>query len=429
MKIAIAGYGVEGKVNYLYFREKGEITIVDEQLDIDDIPEGVDTILGNGCFSKLEDFDLVIRTASLAPNKIVTNGKVWSATNEFFAGCPARIIGVTGTKGKGTTCSLIAGMLRSAGKTVHLVGNIGIPALSVLPHITSNDIVVFELSSFQLWDIKKSPDVAVVLMVEPDHLNVHADFEDYVSAKANIARFQRATDSIIYHPTNENSAKIANLSLADIKKRYLTPEAAHIENNEIIINEQSICSVKDVALLGEYNLQNICAAISAAWIFTQNQAAVSQTVHDFKGLEHRLEYVGTKQGIKFYNDSFSSAPTATIAAITAFNDPVVLIVGGFDRGLDLTPLAEKICQTSVVKKVIIIGQVKEKLAKILNDLNYDRYEVTSETEMPSIVSEAVKAASSGDVILLSPGCASFDMYKNFVHRGLLFKQAIGALDE
>lgn len=429
MKIAIAGYGVEGKANYQFFRNHGDITIVDERTAIDDLPEGVPTILGEGSFARLQEFDVVLRTASLPPNKIVTNGTIWSATNEFFAKCPAQIIGVTGTKGKGTTCTLIANILRAAGRTVHLVGNIGVPALSVLPVIKPDDIVVFELSSFQLWDVSRSPHAAVVLMVEPDHLNVHASFEEYVAAKSNIVRFQQPDDIVIYHPANIYSSEIAALSFARTKMRYQTPEAAHIDGDNIVINEQIICSVKDVVLMGDYNLQNVCAAISASWIYTQDTSVIADAVSHFKGLEHRLEFVGTKQGVSYYNDSYSSAPTATIAAISAFSTPVILIVGGFDRGIDLTPLAHAIASAKHLKKVIIIGQVRERLALLLRQKQFNNFQIVEATDMATVVQAAVHHAVTGDAVVLSPGCASFDMFKDFTDRGNQFKQIIGALSE
>lgn len=429
MKIAIAGYGIEGRANYLYFREQGDVTIVDEKPAVDDLPEGVPTILGEGSFAKLQDFDMVIRTASLPPNRIVTGGTVWSATNEFFAKCPAQIIGVTGTKGKGTTCSLVTQILRAAGKTVHLVGNIGVPALSVLPLIQPDDIVVFELSSFQLWDAKRSPHVAVVLMIEPDHLNVHASFEEYVGAKANIARFQQPDDIIIYHPANIYSSEVAAMSFAMTKQRYQTPTAANITNDQVVIGEQIICSVKDVLLMGEYNLQNVCAAISASWVYTHDIAAIASAVKTFRGLEHRLEFVTTKQGISYYNDSYSSAPTATIAAISAFRTPVILIVGGFDRGIDLEPLADSIVGSKHLKKVIVIGQVREKLALLLRQRQFTAFQVSEATDMATIVTTAIHHGVSGDSIVLSPGCASFDMFKNFTDRGAQFKQIVEGLDE
>ncbi|HEU4716035.1 MAG TPA: UDP-N-acetylmuramoyl-L-alanine--D-glutamate ligase [Candidatus Saccharimonadales bacterium] len=429
MKIAIAGYGVEGKSSYEYFSKRGDdITILDGRTEIEDLPEGVRAVLGAAAFSQLEDYDMVVRSPSLAPRKLAGAKKIWSATNEFFARCPAPIIGVTGTKGKGTTSSLTAAILREAGRTVHLVGNIGTPALDELAKIQPSDIVVYEMSSFQLWDIEKSPHVAVILMIEPDHLNVHADFDDYVLAKGNIAAHQQAGDVVIYHPTNDQSARAANLS-GGKKMRYMTPEAAHIKDGMIMMNETEICPTEKVGLKGGYNLENVCAAVSAAWQFTQNVASFARAIEGFKGLEHRLEYVATKQGVEFYNDSFSSAPTATIAAITAFSEPIVLIVGGYDKGVDLTPLAENIVSTPNIEKVVVIGQTRGQIADTFSRLGFTKFDSTSEADMEKIVALALGYAPKGGVVLLSPGCASFDMFKNFYERGRLFKRAVGELHE
>jgi UDP-N-acetylmuramoylalanine--D-glutamate ligase len=284
------------------------------------------------------------------------------------------------------------------------------------------------MSSFQLWDIEKSPRVAVVLMIEPDHLNVHADFDDYVLAKGNIAAHQRAEDVVIYHPANEQSARAAALS-AGKKMRYMTPEAAYIKDGVIMMDETEICATDKVGLKGGYNLENVCAAVSAAWQFTQNVASFTRAIEGFKGLEHRLEYVATKQGVEFYNDSFSSAPTATMAAITAFSEPVVLIIGGYDRGIDLTPLAKSIAGTPNIAKVVVIGQTRSRIADVFSRLGFDKFDSTSETDMEKIVALALSYAPKGGVVLLSPGCASFDMFKNFYERGRLFKRAVGELHE
>jgi UDP-N-acetylmuramoylalanine--D-glutamate ligase len=430
MKIAIAGYGVEGKASYTYYTSLGhDVTILDERETLSYIPLNAATIVGSRAFDDLNDFDIVIRSPSIAPKRLKTAKKIWSATNEFFEKCPAQIIGVTGTKGKGTTSSLIALILKNAGRTVHLVGNIGIPALSVLDSIDENDIVVYELSSFQLWDLNKSPHIAVVLMIEPDHLNVHADFDDYVKAKSNITAHQSAKDVVIYHPTNEKSAQIASVSAAIAKKRYQTMEAAYVQDGEIKITEHTICSVYQVGLKGAYNLQNICAAVSASWFLTNDINAIAKAISNFKGLEHRIEFVANKQGIAFYDDSYSSAPTATMAAITAFHEPTILILGGYDRGINLRSLVKTITMTDTIKRVIILGQVKEKIAALFTELNYDKFTSSDASTMQAILSSAMSFAEKGDVILLSPGCASFDMFKDFSERGQLFKDAVKAIHE
>lgn len=427
MKVAIAGYGVEGEVNYKYWSAQGaDITIFDEsETPSRELPEGVKTVLGESAFQKMQGFDLVIRTAGLNPARIHTDGKIWSATNEFFAKCSAPIIGVTGTKGKGTTCSLIAEILKAAGKTVHLLGNIGTPALEILPNIAAEDIVVFELSSFQLWDVEKSPETAVILMIAEDHLNVHEGMDDYVNAKANIGVHQQSDDLMIYHPTNTLSAKAASKSPAR-KVCYMSVEGANIDGDSITINGDIICAADEVGLLGAHNLENICAAVTAAWRYTQNVDAIRRAVTSFKGLPHRLEFVRELDGVAYYNDSYSPNPVSTQAALKAFRQPVVLIAGGFFRkGTMFGDLAADIKQYSV-KHVELVGETASMIASELDAVGYTNYSV-NEGELDGAVEHARQSADPGDVVLLSPGCPSFDMFKNFEERGNVFKQIIQEL--
>ena len=436
MKVAIAGYGVEGEENFKYWTEFGaDITIFDEQEETaKPLPGGSKNRLGKGVFSDMNGYDLVIRTASLNPDKIKTDGKIWSATNEFFDKCPAPIIGVTGTKGKGTTCSLIAEILRASGKKVHLVGNIGVPALEVLPIIKSSDFVVFELSSFQLWDIKKSPETAVILMIEPDHLNIHADMDDYVKAKSNIGRFQTEENLMVYHPTNLLSAEAATISSAK-KVKYMTPEGAHLQQipnskfqiPNIVIDGNIICDISEVGLLGPHNLDNICAAITASWRYIKDIDAIKKAVKSFKGLPHRIELVRELDGVKYYDDSYSPNPASTRAAVGSFEQPIVLIAGGFDRQLDFSDSLAKVISDKPVKKVILMGQTAGKIAEILDDIGFKEYEVLKTDVFKDAVVLAKDSAVSGDVVLLSPGCPSFDMFKNFEERGEQFKKIVGEL--
>ena len=428
MKVAIAGYGLEGEASYRYWVGCGdEITIFDEHKPEKQLPEGVKTVIGDDVFSQMDGFDLVIRTAGLRPDKINTDGKVWSATNEFFAKCPAPIIGVTGTKGKGTTCSLIAEILGNDNKVVHLLGNIGVPALDMLPKITSDDIVVFELSSFQLWDLQRSPQTAVVLIIEPDHLDVHASMEEYVGAKARIGKFQNEDDDlIIYHPTNTYSAQVAQASPAK-KKQYMKLTGAYVVGGQIVVGDIAVAKVDEVGLIGQHNLENICAAITAAWQYTQNVTAIQYAIKDFKGLPHRLEFVREVRGVKYYNDSYASAPPAMEAALKSFIQPEIIICGGYDRGLDYTELATAIAAQNNVKKILLMGQTQQKIADALTEVGFYKFEILNNGDFKDYIQKASNIAEPGDVIILSPGCASFDMFKNFQDRGEQFKKIVEGL--
>lgn len=427
MKVAIAGYGQEGEANYQYWANLGaDLTILDEKEPTRVLPENARTKIGADAFSSLEEYDLVIRTASLSPHKLQGAKKVWSATNEFFARCHAPIIGVTGTKGKGTTSTLIAEILKEAKLTVHLVGNIGTAALPELASIEPSDTVVFELSSFQLWDLEKSPQSAVVLMIEPDHQDIHASMAEYVAAKANIGKYQTANDLMVYHPSNTYSAEIAHTSSA-VKKRFLNPEGACVSNGQIIIDGNLVCAVAEVGLIGDHNLENICAAITVAWKYTQNVAAIKKAVVNFKGLPHRLEFVRELNGVMYYNDSFSSAPGATVAAIRSFKKPITLICGGYDKQSDLSPIADAIVESNIIKEAILIGQTKKNLEALLKDRNFSAFNLMNTTDFKEIVEHAKANAEPGSVVLLSPGCASFDMFKNFYERGEQFKKIVSEL--
>lgn len=433
MKIAIAGYGLEGEENYKYWAAEGghDITIVDENpTPARALPEGVPTMLGEGVFEKLKGFDLVIRTAGLAPYKIKTDGKIWSATNEFFEKSPAKIIGVTGTKGKGTMSSLIAAIFEAAGKKVWLVGNIGISAIKVLDQIGSEDIVVFELSSFQLWDLERSPQTAVVGLIEPDHLNVHKDMDDYVNAKGAIRRYQQDGDICVYHPTNHYSRQIATSVSKGTILRYGIPDDGGVyeREDEFLQNNEVICPTDLLQLIGQHNIENACAAITVARAHGLTIDAIEDGLRNFKGLPHRLEYVRKFNGVDYYNDSFSSAPPASVAAIKSFTRPEIVIIGGYDKSNDFSILIDTLKSMSNVKEVVLIGQIRHALSDQFKAAGVNlKTTILDATMMDEIIQYVSTIAEDGDVVLLSPGTSSFDMFKDFYDRGDQFRNLVNKL--
>jgi UDP-N-acetylmuramoylalanine--D-glutamate ligase len=433
MKIAIAGFGVEGQSNYTYWAKdpNNEIAIADEREagNIPNLPENVPVLTGANIFNELQDFDMVIRTAGLAPHKITTNGRVWSATNEFFAKCPAPIIGVTGSKGKGTTSSLIASMLEAAGKKVWLVGNIGIAALDVLEHIQPEDFVVYELSSFQLWDAQRSPHTAVVLMIEQEHLDVHRSMEEYVDAKANITRWQTEDDLLVYNGENQYSVHIAELSKAR-KISFPASDTAHVVEGEGMFKygDQLICSVDELRIPGTHNLANAVAAIDAVWPITQDVEAIKTGLNSFKGLPHRLAYVATVHDVAYYDDSIATTPGSAIAALRAFpSQPKVIILGGSYKGSDFTELASELASQTQSTKAIVIGSEAPRIVEAFQAANFSDYEILENATAEAFTKRAAELAHPGGVVLLSPAAASFGLFKNYVDRGEQFIAAVQSL--
>jgi UDP-N-acetylmuramoylalanine--D-glutamate ligase len=426
VKIAIAGYGIEGESNYCYWASNSEntITIFDQKQPDRGLPTGANAVIGDDAFDKLQGFDLVIRTAGLAPQKIKTNGKVWSATNEFFAKCPARIIGVTGTKGKGTTASLIASILEASGIKVWLIGNIGKPALDVLGQIHEDDMVVYELSSFQLWDLEKSPHVAVILYIEQEHLDIHNDIEEYVSAKANITRQQTSDDILIYNGSNQYAASIANGSKARLFS-YPDIKSAHVRGGDFYYSEQKICSTDVLQLLGKHNQDNACAAIDAVWEFTNDIKVIEKGLAGFSGLPHRLHFIRDVNGVKYYDDSIATTPTSAIAALRSFTGSKVIILGGSSKGSDFTELGKELTKHDV--KAILIGDESANIAKACQLAGFYDFEIMDNPTMEDIVRRAQLLAKNDSVVLLSPACASFGLFKNYVDRGEQYISAVNKL--
>lgn len=394
----------------------------------------------------LGKFDVIFRSPGISPliqvliQAVEKGAKMTSATNLFFDNCPAKIIGVTGTKGKGTTSSLIYEMLKKSGKDAYLGGNIGLSPFAFLDSLTSNSFVVLEMSSFQLQDIERSPHIAVMLMVTQEHLdafgnqNYHKSIEEYREAKRNIVRFQTADDMAILntdYPGTYDSKSLVKGEVTFVSRFTPVEEGCFVGDNEVILRwkkeERRVISVNDVLLPGKHNLENVCAAVMAAFLAGVDLEDIRFVLKTFKGLEHRLELVREVDGVRFYDDSFSTVPETAIAAIKAFTSPEILILGGSSKKSDFTELGKVISSASNIKAVIGIGMEWKKIKSKIQNLEFRIKAVEGLQTMKEIVQKAKEISEEGDVVLLSPACASFDMFKNYKDRGEQFKEQVNLL--
>lgn len=436
MKVAIIGYGIEGKSAAAYWLAKGaDVTVCDQNPDTS-LPPEVHAQLGEGYLANLGRFDVINRTGSIHPRILLAANagiepKITTIINEFFEVSPtANIIGVTGTKGKGTTTTMITKMLQAAGKQVFLAGNIGNSPLDFLPQLTPDSWVVLELSSYQLYDLRHSPKIAVCLMVVPEHLDWHGDIADYTRSKQQLFAHQTEQDTAIYFADNETSHRIASASKGKKIPYYATP-GAYVADDRIVIDDHEICQVSELKLLGKHNWQNVCAATTTVWQVVQDADVIRDVAITFTGLPHRLEFVRELDGIKFYNDSFATGLHATEAAVEAIAGPKVLIAGGFDRMLPIEHFGDFVkTHTKELRTILLIGQSGPRVATVLDAAGYTNYKLSSAKNMDEIVSEArsiAQADSTKPSVVLSPGFASFGMFNNFEERGELFKKVVNAL--
>ena len=442
-KVAVLGLGLEGEdVCRFLLQQKAKITVFDQKnfsewgkIYQEFEKKGVKFILGKDYLkSSLLDFDFIFRSPGfkrLLPQIIKAEKRgvvISSATKLFFDLCPGKIIGVTGTKGKGTTATLIYKILKQAKKKVFLAGNIGEPMLNLLPKLNKDSWIVLELSSFQLQDMEKSPLLAVVLFISSEHLDYHQDREEYLQAKSNIVRHQKKDDYGVFNADDSTSSSFAKLSPA--RAYYFSQKkkvnGAYVENNQIILGKELLGKTSALKLRGKHNWDNVNAAITVSFLADTELDSIKKAVFSFKGLEHRLELVRVKNKVSFYNDSFSTTPETAIAAIKAFQESIILIAGGSEKDSDYSQLEKEIAR-STVKTLILIGKTAEQLRRGVNQAGFKGEIIFRSGEMKKIVTTAWKNSQPGDVILLSPACASFDMFKNYKDRGNQFKRDVKTL--
>ncbi|MDO4283574.1 MAG: UDP-N-acetylmuramoyl-L-alanine--D-glutamate ligase [Clostridia bacterium] len=451
-KVAIIGIGTSNIPAIKYLSQLGARVVAKDKnenalLNHEELKvfENVEFELGEKYLENLDQFDYILRAPGVKPflpeiEEAEKSGVILTSEIELlFALAPCKIIGVTGSAGKTTTVTLIHEILKRAGYKVWLGGNIGNSLFDQLDEMREDDLIVLELSSFQLMTMKQSPQVALITSIYEDHLDYHRSFEEYIEAKTNIFMHQKQDDIFVVNLDDKFCEKfLKEMEENHIQSKILAfstkktcKNGAYYKDNKIYIsiegNQIEVIDVSKIHLIGEKNYANICSAICCILEFV-NVDIIAKTLVEFKGVEHRLEYVDTKNGVKYYNDSISTTPGKAMAAFTSFDQKIILIAGGSDKNLDYTPVGSNILHCA--KILILLGNTSKKIKEAVihckeyreNELKI--YEVSS---MKEAVNLAKEVAIRGDIVVMSPASASFDLYKNYKERGKDFKNLVNTL--
>ena len=449
-RVAVIGLGVSNipLIEYLH-NLMAKVTVFDQR-DIEELDEivvkkineyGFELQTGKKALHFLRGYNVIFRSPSCLPTTLqlaseAKRGAIVTSEIEMLMNvCPCKVIGVTGSDGKTTTTSLIYEILKTGGYKCHLGGNIGIPLFTQVKDFEENDIVVLELSSFQLMGMEVSPDISVITNVSPNHLDKHKDYEEYIEAKKAIFNFQDEDGKVVLNYDNEitrDCAKDADGKVVFFSSKEKLEDGVIYEDG--IIKEckdgvkKHILNVKDIKLRGKHNYENICAAIAATSGLVDTDTQI-KAIKNFQGVEHRLEFVRELDGVKWYNDSIGTSPSRTIAGLYSFDERIVLIAGGYDKNLDYTPIAKPILEK--VSTLILMGKTGPKIADaIMKETAKDSvvYPMYKCKNLKEAVCRARKLAKPGEIVLFSPASASFDMFKNFAERGEKFKEFVNELE-
>ena len=436
-KIAVFGLGVSNRPLVRLLLEFGCDCLGCDRTPREKLDQEVLDLEAAGCKLRVGDTylddleaDLVFRTPGMHPGNPALEAlrakgaEVTSEMEVFFEVCPCTILAVTGSDGKTTTTTLISEMLKADGKKVWVGGNIGTPLLPRVRDMKETDNAVVELSSFQLMDMKRSPHVALVTNLAPNHLDVHKDMEEYVEAKKNIFRFQGEGDILVINADNAVTAPFVGNGITKSFSRLGKDANVRLVGESICRDGEEVLEKSDILLPGEHNVENYMAAITAVQGLVADET-IRQVARTFGGVEHRIELVRVKDGVRYYNDSIASSPSRTIAGLRSFPEKVLLIAGGYDKHIPYDVLGPEIC--AHVKKLFLGGATGPKIREAVE--NCPEYkpgfpEIVDCGDFASAVKEAASAAEGGDVVLMSPASAAVDQFKNFMVRGEFFKKMV-----
>ncbi|MEK6264984.1 MAG: UDP-N-acetylmuramoyl-L-alanine--D-glutamate ligase [Clostridium sp.] len=443
-KVGVVGIGVSNipLIHFLVklgavvtaFDKKTYSLLGEEALKFEE--NGVKLVLGEDYLEDLTGFDVIFKTPSMRiddPAFLEAKKEgtyITSEMEEFIKYCPAKTFGVTGSDGKTTTTTIIYNILKKEGYKTWVGGNIGTPLFSNIEEIRSEDKVVLELSSFQLMTMTVSTDVAVVTNLSPNHLDIHKDIEEYIEAKKNIFKYQKDGDLLVLNRDNDLTYELRKEATGKIKffsVKEKVEDGGYYQNNKLFSMNRVVCNMDEIKLKGMHNVQNLltafCAVDDEVSVASMRAVAIS-----FVGVPHRSEFVREVDGVKYYNDSIASSPTRTIASVKSFEKPVILIAGGYDKQIPFEPLAEEAYLN--IKKLILVGTTKYKIKEVFESVLKEK-RISLEIILVEGFSEAIDTARAvakpGDIVTLSPACASFDMFKNFEVRGNKFKEIVMAL--
>lgn len=433
-KIAVLGLGVSNRPLVKLLLEFGCSVVGCDKTPREKLDPEVLELEKQGCALRLgENYlkgieaDLVFRTPGMHPENPdlaalrEAGAEVTSEMEVFFEVCPCRILAVTGSDGKTTTTTLIAEMLKAAGKTVWLGGNIGTPLLPLCRQIRETDIAVVELSSFQLMDMRRSPSVAVVTNLAPNHLDVHKDMNEYIFAKTNIFRFQKPEDVLVLNADNAITDGFSGVGITLRFSRKQRTNGVWEENGIIYRHDKPVLETKDILIPGDHNIENYMAAILAVDGLVSDDV-VCRVAKSFGGVEHRIELVREKGGVRYYNDSIASSPSRTIAGLRSFKQKVILIAGGYDKKVPYDIMGHEVC--AHVSKLFLNGHTAQQIREAVEKSGGETPEIVMCENFESAVYAAAAAAKPGDVVLMSPASPAFDQFKNFMVRGTFFKKLI-----
>ena len=444
--VAVIGIGVSNTPLLRLLLENGIAVTACDKRDRADLGELADELEQLGAKLQLgEDYlegldqDVIFRTPGMRPDvpqllRAKENGSVITSEMEvFFDVCPCSIIAVTGSDGKTTTTTMIAELLRAAGRTVHVGGNIGNPLLAQAGEMNPDDNVVLELSSFQLMTMQKSPHIAVITNLSPNHLDMHKGMEEYVASKENLFLHQSADDVAIFNLDNDITREQGTRAVGEVRyftRRSETENGVFLRGDEIIRRkdgkETVVMTVQDIKLPGIHNVENYMAAVAAVEGLVDDET-IRQFARTFGGVEHRIELVRTLRGVRYYNDSIASSPSRTIAGLRSFKEKVILIAGGYDKNIPFDVLGPEVVEH--VKLLILCGATAEKIrAAVESAPEYQpgKPEILMVSPFHKAVETARDRAEEGDVVTLSPACAAFDQFKNFMERGKTYKAIVNS---